>query len=142
MKKALVIISMAAGLSAVAIAGEPAKNAAPAPPTVSATTDSKAAAARERITALVKQMNQAVLRTSRPRVKDTVAPESRMQYDSIVVRDIQVEVNGTTATEHHIADVKGAFSGQPFAGTVRSTSKWQFRDGDWQMVSLSVQPVN
>ncbi len=129
MKKQFATLAALILLAAAAFAGQPAEH--PPQPTLTVTTVAGPSnPARDRITALVRQMN-------RPRVLP-----SGVHCDSVELRDIDVQVSGSSAIERHVAYIRGSWNGEPFAGTVRSTSTWEFRQGDWRMVNSSVQPAN
>lgn len=135
-----------------------ATEAAPAPAVV-VTRD------RAEIQSLVQQLDQAALVNDTATFKKLLAPDyqainaqgvkenrdtilhahekNQIKYESIQMRDQNIDVAGDTAVERNTADVKGTYKGQRFDGTYASTRTFQRQaDGSWRIVRFEVHKVS
>lgn len=120
---------------------------------------------RAEIQSLVQQLDQAALRNDSATMDRLLAPnyqatnaegvkqdretvlkahnKDEIKYQSIQMRDQNIDVNGDTAVERNTADVKGSYKGQRFDGTYASTRTFQRQpDGSWRVVRFEVHKVS
>jgi uncharacterized protein (TIGR02246 family) len=120
---------------------------------------------RAQIQSLVQQLDQAALTNDAATFKRLLAPnyeainaqgvkqnrdtilhahdKNQIKYESIQMRDQDIQVNGDSAVERNTADVKGTYKGQRFDGTYASTRTFQRQpDGSWRIVRFEVHKVS
>jgi len=119
---------------------------------------------RQEVQALVQQFQQAAMQNDVGTLQRMLAPDYHavnaqgvqedrddilkahrnddIKFDSVQVRQQDIEVNGNSATERNTADVRGVYKGQRFDGTYASTRTLQRTPDGWQIVSMNVQRVH
>ena len=61
-----------------------------------------------------------------------------MQYQSVEMHDVEVQLNGDFAVEKDVSDVHGTWHGRPFSGSFASVRTLEKRNGEWQMVAFEM----
>lgn len=65
-----------------------------------------------------------------------------IKYDSVQLRDQNIDVIGQTAIERETADVRGSYKGKRFDGRYGTTRMWKrLPNGHWQLLAMQVQRV-
>ena len=65
-----------------------------------------------------------------------------IKYNSVQVREQNIDVIGQTAIERETADVRGSYKGKRFDGKYSTTRMWKrLPNGHWQLLAMQVHPV-
>jgi hypothetical protein len=82
---------------------------------------------------------------SRKEDKDEIVNAHRngdIKYDSVQIREQNIDVIGETAIERQIADVRGSYKGRRLDGVYSTSRMWKrLPNGHWQLAAMQVQRV-
>lgn len=63
-----------------------------------------------------------------------------IKYESVQIREQNIDVIGQTAIERERADVRGSYKGKRFDGTYNTSRMWtRLPNGHWQLAAMQVQ---
>lgn len=164
MKKLIATLMICASLPLAYAAEEGASGKKPNPTAIAAATVSVSAlrveTERAHIVELVNRFNDAAVHNDiktmdRMLAKDYLAVDSEnnrtrkgdlirahrqglIRYTSVNAHDFDVQLNGDTAIEKDVAEVRGIWRDKPFSGSYASVRTFKKRDGRWQIVAFEV----
>lgn len=152
MKKFAIVLVLLAACAMTLAAKDDMDAASPDPAAVDST--------RQEITQLTRELNQAAVKddagvyqrllaenytaineNGQLQTKQMVVDATRrhaVKFTTINTNSIDVQVAGDKVVETDVANVAGSYKHRPFSGTYGSKRVWEKRDGQWQVVSLTV----
>ncbi|HEU5452381.1 MAG TPA: nuclear transport factor 2 family protein [Terriglobales bacterium] len=152
MKKFTIVLILLAACAMTMAAKDDMDAASPDPAVVDGS--------RQEITQLTRELNQAAVKedagvyqrllaenytaineSGQLQTKQMVVDATRrhaVKFTTINTSSIEVQVTGDKAVETDVSNVAGTVKHRPFSGTYGSKRVWEKRDGQWQVVSLTV----